>query len=144
MGKSRHVRIFDTTLRDGQQCPGAGMSFEQNLKFAELVAALRLDIVEAGFPAASKLDFEIVKAIAEMYASLEQAPTVAGLCQLREAQIDITIEALSPAVSRHRAYLHTYVPVAPDLMAASLGEKADKASIIKDVYNFVKRGLMLV
>lgn len=141
MGKSRHVRILDTTLRDGQQCPGAGMSFEQNLKFAELVAALKLDIVEAGFPSASKLDFEIVKAIAEMYASLEQAPTVAGLCQLRDSQIDITIEALSPAVPRHRAYLHTYVPVAPDLMAASLGEKADKAGIIKDVYNFVKRGV---
>ena len=126
---SDKVYIFDTTLRDGQQCPGAGMSFENNLKYAELVSQLKVDIVEAGFPSASKLDFEIVKTIAELYASKSSAPIVAGLCQLRSEQIDRTIESLMPAVKLKRARLHTYVPVAQELMEASLGEKADKKKI---------------
>lgn len=138
---SDKVYIFDTTLRDGQQCPGAGMSFENNLKYAELVSQLKVDIVEAGFPSASKLDFEIVKTIAELYASKSSAPIVAGLCQLRSEQIDRTIESLMPAVKLKRARLHTYVPVAQELMEASLGEKADKKKIQKDVFEFIKRAV---
>jgi len=135
----KHVRIFDTTLRDGQQCPGAGMSFENNLKYAELVADLKVDIVEAGFPSASKVDFEIVQSIAQMYSERKESPTIAGLCQLRDEQIDITIDALAAATKKQRARLHTYVPVDPGLMKASLGDKADKKAIQEKVYAFVKR-----
>ncbi len=135
------VYIFDTTLRDGQQCPGAGMSFEDNLNYAKLVAELKVDVVEAGFPSASKLDFEIVKSISEMYAGMDSSPTIAGLCQLRSEQVDKTIIALEAANKVGRARLHTYVPVAEELMQASLGGKADKGQIKKDVFTFVKRAV---
>ena len=114
--QDKHVRIFDTTLRDGQQCPGAGMTFEQNLEYARLAAEVKVDVIEAGFPSASKLDFAIVQAIAQDLSTLDEAPTVAGLCQLREEQVDVTIESLLPAVPKKRARLHTYVPVDPELM----------------------------
>lgn len=135
----RHVKVFDTTLRDGQQCPGAGMSFEKNIEYARLAAQLRVDILEAGFPSASALDFQIVHTIAQEYAAMHRAPIVAGLCQLREEQMAKTIEALRPAAAKGRARVHTYVPVDPELMPASLGRKADdKEGIISDVYRLIK------
>lgn len=139
MKDDNHIYIFDTTLRDGQQCPGAGMSFESNLAYARLASLVGVDVLEAGFPSASKLDFEIVRAIA---AELGQdGPVVAGLCQLRDEQIDITIDSLLPAVVRNKARLHVYVPVDPELMAASLGDKADKSKIVEDVGTFVARAV---
>lgn len=100
----RQVKIFDTTLRDGQQCPGAGMSFEHNLEYARLASALKVDVLEAGFPAASKLDFEIVKSIADEAANDPCTPIIAALCQLREEQFISTIESLSPLIrSKKRA-----------------------------------------
>jgi 2-isopropylmalate synthase len=118
------------------------MSFEHNLEYAELALDLGVDVLEAGFPSASKLDFEIVSAIAALYAGKSRAPTVAALCQLRSEQIDITIEALKPAIPQGRARLHTYLPVDPNLMQASLGEKAGRPQdLIKDVYDFVLRAV---
>ena len=133
--QQKSIQFFDTTLRDGQQCPGAGMSFEQNLEYARLAALLKIDILEAGFPAASDLDFKIVQAIVEQYSELSTAPTVAALCQLRAQQVERTIEAL--ANSRHTARLHVYVPVDPVLMEASLGAKANKEEILKQTAEFV-------
>ncbi len=134
------VKIFDTTLRDGQQCPGAGMSFEKNLEYARLATKLKVDVLEAGFPSASKLDFQIVNAIAAEQAALPESPVIAALCQLRSEQIDITIEALSPAMRAGKARLHVYLPVDPRLMAASLREKADdKTGLVRDLFDFVKR-----
>jgi 2-isopropylmalate synthase len=139
MNSNKHVKIFDTTLRDGQQCPGAGMSFEKNLEYARLACDLRVDILEAGFPAASALDFEIVHAIASEYGGRVDAPTVAALCQLRLEQVERTIESLRPAIASGRARLHTYVPVDPELMSASLGSRAEqKDEIIKDVFELIK------
>jgi 2-isopropylmalate synthase len=136
----RHVRIFDTTLRDGQQCPGAGMSFDKNLEYAHLAAQLRVDVLEAGFPSASQLDFEIVSRIASELATGEEGPVIAGLCQLRSDQIDRTIEALHSAIPRKRARVHTYVPVDPGLMVASLGKRAeDFSGIVNDVGRFIER-----
>src|ERR1700712_896985 len=97
--KDRHVKIFDTTLRDGQQCPGAGMDFEHNLEYARLACALRVDVLEAGFPSASNMDFEIVRTICEEVATMEYKPIIAGLCQLREEQVIRTIESLQPLVA---------------------------------------------
>jgi 2-isopropylmalate synthase len=130
--------IFDTTLRDGQQCPGAGMTFDQNLEYVRLAAALRVDILEAGFPAASNMDFEIVRTICEEVKSMDYKPTIAALCQLREEQIIKTVDALEPVVSIGKARLHTYVPVDPELMPASLGSRSsDQARIIRDLFDFV-------
>ena len=136
--KDRHIKVFDTTLRDGQQCPGAGMDFEQNIEYARLASMLKVDILEAGFPSASSTDFRIVQTIAEEMLRMEHMPIVAALCQLREEQVIKTIESLQPAVSRRKARLHTYVPVDPELMPASLGSNADnKAGIADDVYRLI-------
>ena len=59
------VLIFDTTLRDGEQCPGATMTFEEKLEVADFLDAMGVDIIEAGFPIASEGDFEAVTAIAK-------------------------------------------------------------------------------
>jgi 2-isopropylmalate synthase len=121
--KKIKIDIFDTTLRDGQQCPGAGLGFEHNIVYAKLAAKVGVDVLEAGFPAASKLDFEIVKTIAQELSHKPQSPIIAGLCQLREEQVYKTIEALKDATVFNKARLHVYVPVDPNLMVASLGEK---------------------
>ena len=59
------VRIFDTTLRDGEQAPGAGLTVAEKLEVARQLAKLKVDVIEAGFPAASEGDFEAVRQIAE-------------------------------------------------------------------------------
>jgi len=134
------IKVFDTTLRDGQQCPGAGMTFHQNLEYARLAAILRIDILEAGFPSASNLDFDIVHKIAEQARDSKGfTPTIAALCQLREEQVIRTIDSLAPVIAMGKARLHTYVPVDPELMGASLGKFANqKDQIIKDLYKLVK------
>jgi len=136
---SQKVDIFDTTLRDGQQCPGAGMSFDRNIEYFRLACALRVDIIEAGFPSASNLDFEIVHAIAKENLKQSFQPTVAALCQLREEQVVKTIQSLEPVIAIGKGRLHTYVPVDPELLEASLGgHAADKGKIVQDVYRLCK------
>lgn len=123
------IFIFDTTLRDGQQCPGAGMVPEKNFEYARLAADAKIDILEAGFPSASDTDFDIVKTIAEEFGGLHDKPVVCGLSQLRPDQVDRTMEALTPG--KNRARVHIYLPVDPNLMMASLGERAkDKKGLI--------------
>lgn len=138
--KQQQIIIFDTTLRDGQQCPGAGMSFEKNIEYAQLAAKVGVDVLEAGFPAASQTDFMIVNTIAKEIPTDSNSPIIAALCQLREPQIDITIEALEPALAYKKARLHVYLPVDPTLMTASLGTVAKQHQIIiEDVYRLIKK-----
>ncbi len=138
MKTQERVYIFDTTLRDGQQSPGAGMSFEDNLQYAEFAHELNIDVLEAGFPAAAKTDFTIVKTISEMMADKKSAMHIAGLCQLREEQCIKTMEALAPSLQLGCARVHTYVPVDPNLMQASLGDLANQPQkIIDTVYNII-------
>jgi len=136
---SQQVYIFDTTLRDGQQCPGAGMNFEQNLEYARLAANVNIDILEAGFPAASSEDYKIVESIAQMYAKQQSSPKVAALCQMREEQVITTIKSIEPLIPSGRARLHVYLPVDPELMQASLGNYANNTNLIhKDLNRFIK------
>lgn len=135
---SKQVYIFDTTLRDGQQCPGAGMDFANNLEYATLAAKVNIDILEAGFPSASAEDYKIVESIAKMYAQMETSPTVAALCQMREEQIITTIKSIKSLIPSKRARLHVYLPVDPELMQASLGNYAnDIDQIHKDLAHFI-------
>ncbi len=134
---SQKIDIFDTTLRDGQQCPGAGMSIENNLIYAQLAKQVNIDILEAGFPAASQEDFAIVKKIAEYYAQYADSPIVAALCQMREQQVITTIKSLQSLIPSQRARLHIYVPVDPQLMKASIGS-VKKDTILKKLNTYVK------
>jgi 2-isopropylmalate synthase len=135
---NKRIYIFDTTLRDGQQCPGAGMSFDNNLEYARLAANVNIDILEAGFPAASAEDFKIVSSISKMYSKLNSSPKVAALCQLRESQVITTIESIKSLIPSQRARLHVYVPVDPELMQASLSQTPSANQIQKDLFNFIQ------
>ena len=104
-GKDRVV-IFDTTLRDGEQCPGATMTFEEKLAVAELLDTMGVDIIEAGYPAASNGDFEAVAAIAR---STRNA-VIAGLARTAPNDIDRAAEAVRGA---KRGRVHIFVSTSP-------------------------------
>ena len=73
MTEMRHIRIFDTTLRDGEQSPGASMNLQEKLEIAQALVDLGVDIIEAGFPIASPGDFEAVSEIAKNFAGPRSA-----------------------------------------------------------------------
>jgi 2-isopropylmalate synthase len=101
MTKDR-VIIFDTTLRDGEQSPGCSMNLEEKLKIAHLLDGMGVDVIEAGFPIASRGDFESVQAIAK---EIKNA-VVCGLSRAKPADIDVAAEALAPAARRR---IHTFI-----------------------------------
>src|SRR6266542_2837923 len=96
------VRVFDTTLRDGEQSPGCSMNFDEKVRLAHKLQTLGVDIIEAGFPIASDGDFAAVKAVAAECRDV----TVAALCRTAEADVRRAAEALRDA-SRPR--IHTFV-----------------------------------
>jgi 2-isopropylmalate synthase len=98
--------IFDTTLRDGEQSPGASMTKEEKLRIARQLERLRVDVIEAGFPAASNGDFEAVRAIANTI----KDSTVAGLCRANDRDITRGVEALKGARSWR---VHTFIATSP-------------------------------
>jgi 2-isopropylmalate synthase len=100
------VLVFDTTLRDGEQSPGASMTFEEKLEVADLLDAMGVDIIEAGFPIASDGDFEAVAAIAKR----AKRATVAGLARAAFKDIDRCAEAVRHAV---RPRIHTFISTSP-------------------------------
>lgn len=121
MKNKQKITIFDTTLRDGQQAPSAGMSMQDNLYYAALANDLNIDVLEAGFPAASKNNHETVNKICKFVVDTNSPMTIAALCQLKELQLDLTMDALAPSAKVNKARIHTYLPVDPNLMQASLG-----------------------
>src|SRR5271169_1397279 len=78
------VIIFDTTMRDGEQSPGASMSFDEKMELAKILEEMGVDVIEAGFPIASNGDFEAVREIAKIVTE----STVAGLCRANQMDID--------------------------------------------------------
>ncbi|TFH11927.1 MAG: 2-isopropylmalate synthase, partial [Nitrosomonadales bacterium] len=88
-----HLIIFDTTLRDGEQSPGASMTKEEKVRIARQLERMRVDTIEAGFPAASNGDFEAVKAVA---ATIKDS-TVCGLARAIKEDIDRAGAALKGA-----------------------------------------------
>src|ERR1051326_6354378 len=97
-----HVIVFDTTLRDGEQAPGIALSVSEKVEIAEQLARLGVDVIEAGFPAASPGDFEGVQAIAESI----KGSSVAALCRTRPEDIERAWEAIK---SSERARIHTFI-----------------------------------
>mgnify|MGYP002682394312 FL=1 len=101
MKKPDHVVVFDTTLRDGEQCPGASMGLQEKLQVARQLEKMKVDIIEAGFPAASPGDFEAVKRVA---AEIKKC-RIAGLARCVKKDIDACAEALKPAGDRARIHV---------------------------------------
>src|SRR3990172_9379561 len=111
--------IFDTTLRDGEQSPGASMTRDEKLKLAKALEKMKVDVIEAGFPIASPGDFEAVKAVAETV----RDSTVCALARTGFADIDSAAEALKPAKS---ARIHTFIATSPIHMEKKLRMTPDE------------------
>ncbi|WP_404383282.1 2-isopropylmalate synthase [Caenispirillum salinarum] len=100
------VIIFDTTLRDGEQSPGASMNLEEKCRIAALLEQMGVDVIEAGFPIASRGDFEAVNQVAKQ----SDRSIIAGLARATKADIDRAAEALAPAP---RKRIHTFISTSP-------------------------------
>src|ERR1700744_2591655 len=100
------VVIFDTTLRDGEQCPGATMTHEEKLEVAELLDQMGVDVIEAGFPSASEGDFAAVHEIAKR----AKNAVICGLSRAAFKDIDRCAEAIKPA---ERKRIHTFLSTSP-------------------------------
>src|SRR5512134_4001808 len=96
------IIIFDTTLRDGEQSPGASMNLEEKVRIAQVLEEMGVDVIEAGFPIASQGDFDAVQAIARTV----KDSTVCGLARATPADIVRAAEALRPAARRR---IHTFI-----------------------------------
>ena len=117
---SDRVVIFDTTLRDGEQCPGATMTFEEKLEVAELLDEMGVDVIEAGFPIASQGDFDSVQEIARR----AQNTVVCGLARAQMGDIDRCAEAIKPAT---RGRIHTFIGTSPLHRQYQMGIDQDEA-----------------
>lgn len=118
-GARDRVLIFDTTLRDGEQCPGATMTLDEKLAVAELLDTMGVDIIEAGFPIASNGDFE---AVAEIARRAKRA-VIAGLARAIPADIARAGEAVRHA---QRGRIHTFVSTSPIHLAHQMRKSEDE------------------
>ena len=123
------VKIFDTTLRDGEQSPGASMTIEEKIKVAKQLEKLRVDIIEAGFAAASPGDFEAINNIAKEVTN----STICSLARAVEGDIKKAAEAIKPAPLKR---IHTFIATSPIHMEYKLRMKPDE--VIKRAVDAVK------
>jgi len=122
--------IFDTTLRDGEQSPGASMTKEEKLRIAKALERMRVDVIEAGFPIASPGDFEAVQAIARVI----RDSTVCGLARALDKDIDRAGEALKEANSGR---IHTFTATSPIHMEQKLRMSPDQ--VVEQAVRSVRR-----
>ena len=99
---SERIRIFDTTLRDGEQSPGCSMNLTEKLTLARQLERLGVDVIEAGFPIASAGDFEAVRRVAEEV----RGPVICGLARTGRADVERAGAAVEPAA---RPRIHTFI-----------------------------------
>ena len=116
---NNRVIIFDTTLRDGEQSPGASMNLDEKLRIAHVLEAMGVDVIEAGFPIASEGDFEAVHEIAKVVKN----STVCGLSRATKGDIERCAEAIKPAA---RGRIHTFISTSPLHMKYKLQMEPEK------------------
>lgn len=116
---SEKLTIFDTTLRDGEQAPGASMSIQEKLQVAHQLAKLGIDVIEAGFPVSSPAQFEATKLVSNEV----HGPTIAALCRANNKDIDAAAEALASAKKKR---IHTFIATSPVHMKHKLCKKPDE------------------
>ncbi|NLA90176.1 MAG: 2-isopropylmalate synthase [Synergistaceae bacterium] len=135
MKGTQQVKIFDTTLRDGEQAPGINLNREEKLRIAGQLAKMKVDVIEAGFPAASPGDFEAVKQVADAV----KGPIIAGLARTRREDIRAAGEAVRGAA---RGRIHTFIATSPIHMEYKL--KMTPAQVLKEVREAVTYARSLV
>jgi 2-isopropylmalate synthase len=127
--EKRQIKVFDTTLRDGEQAPGCSMNLSEKLEVAKRLEKLGVDIMEAGFPISSPGDLESVKTIAGIITNC----SVAGLCRSRDIDIDAAKEALAKAVSPR---IHVFLATSPVHMEFKL--KMTPEQVLEQAVSSVK------
>ena len=128
--KSDKLVIFDTTLRDGEQSPGASMNVSEKLRIAKILEELNVDVIEAGFPIASKGDFEAVFNIS----SNIKNSTICALARAMDKDIDAAGEAIKPAES---ARIHTFIATSEIHMQKKLNMSKDE--VVNQAIKSIKR-----
>ncbi len=129
------VLIFDTTMRDGEQSPGASMNLDEKLRIAEVLEGMGVDIIEAGFPIASDGDFEAVNEVAK----LVKTSTVCGLARATRIDIERCADAVKLA---KRARIHTFIATSPLHMKRKLQMEPD--AVLAQVSDSVTRARSFV
>lgn len=129
------IIIFDTTLRDGEQSPGASLNVEEKLNIAKALAKLGVDVIEAGFPHASQGDFTAVQKIAEIVGT-ENGPTICALARATMPDIKSAGEALKPAFKRR---IHTFLATSDIHLEYKLKKtRADVLKIVPEMVAYAK------
>lgn len=118
--KKNRILIFDTTLRDGEQCPGASMNLQEKLAVARQLARLKVDVIEAGFPVISEGDFEAVETIAREI----KGPVIAGLARCVPKDIEAAGRAVAPAGKKGR--IHVFLATSKIHREFKLGKAQDE------------------
>ena len=126
----RRIKIFDTTLRDGEQSPGASMNVDEKIQVAKQLKKLGVDIIEAGFPIASPGDFEAVNRISKEVKGI----VVAGLCRARDEDIERAAEALAPAEQKR---IHTFIATSDIHLKYKL--RMNREQVIESAVKAVKK-----
>ena len=134
--KNNRIIIFDTTLRDGEQCPGASMNLREKLEVARQLARLKVDVIEGGFPVISDGDFHAVQTIAKEI----KGPIIAGLARCVAKDIDAAGAAVKPAGKRGR--IHVFLATSKIHREFKLGKAQDE--IIRLAVEGVTRAKSLV
>src|SRR5690554_834998 len=134
MSSSDRVIIFDTTLRDGEQSPGASMTKEEKLRIAKALERMRVDVIEAGFAIASPGDFDAVKTIADTI----QDSTICSLARALDGDIERAGEALAGANSGR---IHTFIATSPIHMQHKL--RMEPEQVIEQAVRAVKKARSL-
>lgn len=132
---TNQVRIFDTTMRDGEQSPGASMTLEEKLELAKLLEDMKVDVIEAGFPIASQGDFEAVRAISEIV----KDSTICGLSRAGQKDIERCAAAVRPAA---RPRIHTFISTSPLHMKHKLNMEPEQ--VLEKIHDSVNLARNLV
>nr|YP_009530996.1 2-isopropylmalate synthase [Paulinella micropora]AXY63685.1 2-isopropylmalate synthase [Paulinella micropora] len=129
------VLIFDTTLRDGEQSPGASLNLEEKLAIAQQLARLKVDVIEAGFPFSSSGDFNAVQRIADTIGT-EDGPVICGLARAAEKDIKTCAEAVAPAIHRR---IHTFIATSDIHLKHKLRkQRSDVLKIVNDMVAYAR------
>ncbi len=129
------ILIFDTTLRDGEQSPGASLNLEEKLAIANQLARLGVDVIEAGFPFASQGDFKAVNKIANAIGK-ENGPIICGLARASKGDIKACYEAVSPAPKKR---IHTFIATSDIHLKHKLKKsRKDVLHIVPEMVNYAK------
>lgn len=125
----RTIKIFDTTLRDGEQCPGASLNPEEKMEIARQLAKLNVDVIEAGFAIASQGDFDAINAIAKQI----KGPSICSLARAKKEDVERAWEAVKDA---EKPRIHTFIATSPIHMEKKLRMTPDQ--VLKQAVKMVK------